>query len=88
MLENTGNAGKNMKKKRLRFHNRYGYIKIGTPVWFQMENQSLWGGDNSGILAYNEKTREYVIDTENSGRLKTSGYLSVYWNTIIPKTLT
>ena len=66
------------------FKNQYGVIKVGTPVRFEVENQSMWGGDLHGILAYNKATKEYVIDTEHSGRLKTSGYLSVYWNTIRP----
>ena len=73
-----------MKKRRIPFHNKYGYIKLGTPVRFLVENQSMWYGDNQGILAYDEDEKEYVIDTKNSGRLATSGYLSVYWNTIQP----
>ena len=70
--------------RRKRFHNNFGYIKVGSPVRFEVENQSMWGGDLEGILAFDEKTGEYVIDTPRSGRLKTSGYLSVYWNTIRP----
>jgi len=71
-------------KRRKPFKNRHGFIKLGTPVVFGVENQSMWGGDLRGILAYDKDTEEYVIDTERSGRLKTSGYLSVYWNTITP----
>ena len=71
-----------MKKRRVRFHNRYGYIKLGTPVHFEVENQNFWGGDNRGILDYIDG--EYVIRTENSGILKIGEYLSVYWNTIRP----
>ncbi len=71
--------------RRKPFHNKYGYIKLGTPVYFTMENASMWGGDRWGILAFDEDTKEYVIDCERSGRIKTSGYLSAYWNTIRPK---
>ena len=70
--------------KRKPFRNKHGYIKLGTPVYFEVENQNMWMGDLQGVLGFDEKTKEYVIDTENSGRLKTSGYLSVYWNTIKP----
>lgn len=73
------------KKRRKRFHNKHGYIKLGTFVGFDVENGSMWGGDREGYLAFDEDTQEYVIDTARSGRLKTSGYLSVYWNTIYPK---
>lgn len=66
------------------FRNKHGSIKLGTTVRFKVENQSCWSGDLTGILAFDEETNEYVIDTENSGRLKTSRYLSVYWNTIEP----
>lgn len=69
-----------MKEKP--FHNKYGYIKLGTPVRFEVENQDMWYGDLTGVLAYEDG--EYVIKTENSGTLATSGYLSVYWNTIQP----
>ena len=74
-----------MAKETL-FRNKHGYIKLGTPVSFQVENQNMWMGDLQGVLAFDDETKEYVIDTENSGRLKTSGYLSVYWNTIRPLT--
>lgn len=73
-----------MKKRRTPFHNKYGYIKLGTPVRFEVENQSMWYGDLHGVLAYDDGLQEYVVKTENSGTLKTSGYLSVYWNTIQP----
>lgn len=70
--------------RRKPFRNKYGFIKLGAPVRFEVENQSMWGGDLRGHLAFDKNTNEYVIDTKRSGRLKTSGYLSVYWNTIQP----
>lgn len=73
-------------ERRKPFRNRHGFVKLGTLVRFEVENQSMWGGDLRGILAYDRETKEYVIDTERSGKLKTSGYLSVYWNTIMPLT--
>lgn len=66
------------------YKNKYGKIAIGTPVSFEVENQSLWGGDLEGVLAFDESTNEYVIDTERSGRLRINHYLSVYGNTIKP----
>ncbi len=68
--------------RRKPFRNKYGFIKIGTPVSFQVENQSMWGGELSGTLDY--ENGEYVIQTERSGTLKISGYLSVYWDSIRP----
>lgn len=69
-------------KRRIAFRNRHGYIKIGTPVVFDMENQDMWGGDNQGTLDFEDG--KYVIRTKRSGTLQTQGYLSAYWNTIQP----
>ena len=73
-----------MNKKIKPFKNDYGIIKVGTLVSFEVENQNMWMGDLEGILAYDDEIKEYVIKTQRSGILKTSGYLSVYWNTIHP----
>ncbi|MFA6090025.1 MAG: hypothetical protein WC755_09290 [Candidatus Woesearchaeota archaeon] len=66
------------------FKNKFGIISIGTKVRFQVENQDCWFGDLTGVLAYDEESKEYVIDTERSGRLEIDHYLSVYGNTIEP----
>lgn len=66
------------------FKNTYGTIEVGTRVRFEVENQDMWGGDLEGVLAYDETSKRYVIDTPRSGRLKLEGYLSVYWNTVRP----
>ena len=70
------------KKRRTPFHNRYGFIKLGTKVYFEVENQDQWYGDSFGILCY--QNGEYVIETERSGTIKTDGHYSAYWNTIRP----
>jgi (p)ppGpp synthase/HD superfamily hydrolase len=67
------------------FKNRYGIIKVGTPVSFQVENQSDWVGDCEGTLVYQEDS--FKIKTQNSGVLTIDKGYDVYSGTIQPLVL-
>lgn len=71
------------KKKDPVFKNRaHGKIKTGTAVKFQVENQTDWRGDLTGVLIHEEG--EFKIKTERSGTLTIGKRWDVYWNTIEP----
>lgn len=69
-----------MKEKL--YKNQYGKIPTGTKVSFIMENQDQWGGNNIGILLYEDE--KWFIRTTRSGDINIGGYLEAYPNTIRP----
>lgn len=64
------------------FKNPKHEIPEGTHVGFEMENQSMWGGDNDGFLK--RKNDKWVIETKRSGTIGIGGWLEAYPNTIYP----
>ena len=67
------------------FKNNKGRIRIGTPVWFSVENPGFWGGDTDGILRYDNWKKEFYIETIHSGSLTIDKGYDVYGNTITSK---
>ena len=55
-------------------------IPTGSKVRFSVENQSLWFGDNEGILCF--KDGEWIIKTKNSGMISIDKGLDAYSGTI------
>lgn len=70
--------------KRRNYKNKYGLIPNGTYVHFEMENPSMWGGDTTGILLYDENIKKWVIGTNKSGIIGIGGYLEAYPQSIRP----
>ncbi len=62
--------------------NMHGDIHVGEKVRFEVENQSDWRGALRGTLAHDGK--EFVIDTDISGRLTIDKGYDVYFNTVQP----
>jgi len=64
------------------FKNKFGNIPEGSKVYFRVEDQDQWCGDNTGILTYEDK--KWIIKTENSGVIKIGEWLGAYSETIEP----
>lgn len=62
------------------FKNRNGEIAEGAEVGFLMENQTMWGGDNRGVLIRDGE--QWKIRTKRSGDIGIGGYLEAYPNTL------
>ena len=67
-------------RKLKKFKNRNGEFPAGSKVWFKMENQDMWMGDNQGTLIFQKG--QWKIQTKNSGMITIGKGLDAYAGTI------